>query len=56
MLYKLHREPGIPLVPLPELRMLVIDFLLKNRGQSEQQSNSGIKRSAERYDRKRLHA
>jgi hypothetical protein len=32
ILYKLHRELGIPLVPLPELRMLVIDFLLKNRG------------------------
>jgi hypothetical protein len=44
ILYKLHRELGIPLVPLPELRMLVIDFLLKNHGQSEQQGNSGIKR------------
>jgi hypothetical protein len=39
----LHRELGIPLVPLPELRMLVIDFLLKNREQSEQNSG-GIKR------------
>ena len=39
----MHRELGIPLVHLPELRMLVIDFLLKNRGQSEQ-NNGGIKR------------
>jgi hypothetical protein len=39
ILYKLHRELGIPLVPLPELRMLVIDFLLKNR----EQNRGGIK-------------
>jgi hypothetical protein len=42
IIYKLHRELGIPLVPLPEVRMLVIDFLLKNRGQSEQQGSDGI--------------
>ena len=41
ILYKLHRELGIPLLPLPEVRMLVLDFLLKNRGLFKQQGNSG---------------
>jgi hypothetical protein len=39
----LHRELGIPLVPLPELRMLVIQFLLKNPGLFKQQDDDGIK-------------
>ena len=43
MLYKLHRELGIPLVPLPEEKMLVIQFLLKNPGLFKQQSSGGIK-------------
>jgi hypothetical protein len=30
IIYKLHRELEIPLIPLPELRMLFIQFLLKN--------------------------
>jgi hypothetical protein len=37
ILYKLHRELGIPLVPLPEEKMLVLEFLLKNRGLFKQQ-------------------
>jgi hypothetical protein len=28
----LHRELGIPLVPLPEVSMLITQFLLKNPG------------------------
>jgi hypothetical protein len=43
ILYKLHRELGIPLVPLPEEKMLVLEFLLKNRGLFKQQDSSGIK-------------
>jgi hypothetical protein len=43
ILYKLHRELGIHLLPLPELRMLVIAFLLKNRGLFKQQGSGGIK-------------
>jgi hypothetical protein len=39
----LHCELGIHLLPLPELRMLVID-LLKNRGLFKQQDGGGIKR------------
>jgi hypothetical protein len=42
ILYKLHRELGIHLLPLPELRMLVI-ALLKNRGLFKQQGSGGIK-------------
>jgi hypothetical protein len=42
ILYKLHRELGIPLVPLPELRMVVIHFLLKNPGLFKQQGSDGI--------------
>jgi hypothetical protein len=38
----LHRELGIPLVPLPEEKMLVLE-LLKNRGLFKQQDSSGIK-------------
>ena len=43
ILYKLHRELGIPLVHLPEEKMLVIQFLLKNPGLFKQQGNGGIK-------------
>jgi hypothetical protein len=43
ILYKLHRELEIPLVPLPELRMVIIEFLLKNRGLFKQQDSDGIK-------------
>jgi hypothetical protein len=43
ILYKLHRELGIPLVPLPEEKMLVLEFLLKNRGLFKQQGSLGIK-------------
>ena len=42
ILYKLYRELEIPLLPLPELRMLVI-ALLKNRGLFKQQGSGGIK-------------
>jgi hypothetical protein len=42
ILYKLHRELGIPLVPLPEEKMLVTQFLLKNPGLFKQGSD-GIK-------------
>ena len=42
-IYKLHRELGIPLLPLPELRMIVIEFLLKNPGLFKQQGSEGIK-------------
>jgi hypothetical protein len=44
ILYKLHRELGLPLVPLPEVRMLVMQFLLKNPGLFKQQDGGGIKR------------
>jgi hypothetical protein len=43
MIYKLHRELGIPLVPLPEEKMLVLEFLLKNPGLFKQQGSDGIK-------------
>src|SRR6187200_3046440 len=43
ILYKLYRELGIPLLPLPELKMLVIDFLVKNPGLFKQQHSGGIK-------------
>jgi hypothetical protein len=43
ILYKLYRELGIPLLPLPELKMLVIDFLVKNPGLLKQQDSDGIK-------------
>ena len=43
ILYKLHRELGIPLLPLPELRMIVLGFLLKNPGLFKQQRSDGIK-------------
>jgi hypothetical protein len=43
ILYKLHRELEIPLVPLPELRMVIIQFLLKNPGLFKQQGSDGIK-------------
>jgi hypothetical protein len=39
ILYKLHRELGIPLVPLPELSMVVMQFVLKNRGLFKQQAD-----------------
>ena len=42
IIYKSYRELGLPLLPLPELRMLVLEFLLKNRGLFKQTS-SGIK-------------
>src|SRR5919202_5558676 len=42
ILYKLHRELGIPLLPLPELSTVVTQFLLKNRGLFKQ-DNCGIK-------------
>ncbi|MFL6379961.1 MAG: hypothetical protein ACJ72S_01555 [Nitrososphaeraceae archaeon] len=42
IIYKSYRELGLPLLPLPELRMLVIEFLLKNRGLFRQGSG-GIK-------------
>jgi hypothetical protein len=38
----MHRELGIPLVPLPEEEMLVIQFLLKHPGLFKQ-GNDGIK-------------
>ncbi len=43
ILYKLRRELRIPLVPLPEEKMLVLEFLLKNRGLFKQQGSDGIK-------------
>ena len=43
ILYKLYRELGIPLVHLPEEKMLVLEFLLKNRGLFKQQGSDGIK-------------
>jgi hypothetical protein len=42
IIYKLHRELGIPLVPLPEVSMLVTQFLLQNPGLFRQGSG-GIK-------------
>jgi hypothetical protein len=42
ILYKLHRELGIPLAPLPELSAVVTQFLLKNPGLFKQ-GNDGIK-------------
>ena len=42
ILYKLHHELGIPLVPLSEEKMLVIQFLLKNPGLFKQYGG-GIK-------------
>jgi hypothetical protein len=42
ILYKLHRELGIPLVPLPEVRMVVTQFLLKNPGLFKQQGSDAI--------------
>jgi hypothetical protein len=44
ILYKLHRKLGLPLVPLPEVRMLVIQFLLKNP-ELFKQDGSGTKHS-----------
>jgi hypothetical protein len=32
IIYKSYRELGLPLLPLPEMRMLVTQFLLKNPG------------------------
>jgi hypothetical protein len=43
ILYKLYRELGMPLLPLPEEKMLVIQLLLKNPGLFKQQGNDGIK-------------
>ena len=43
ILYKLHHELGIPLVPLPELSAVVTQFLLENPGLFKQQGSSGIK-------------
>ena len=43
IIYKLYRELGIPLVPLPELSAVVTQFLLENPGLFKQQCNSGIK-------------
>src|ERR671932_562802 len=43
IIYKLHRELGIPLVPLPELSAVVTQFLLENPGLFKQQGNHGIK-------------
>jgi hypothetical protein len=42
ILYKLHCELGIPLVPLPELNAVVTQFLLRNPGLFKQ-GNDGIK-------------
>ena len=41
--YKLHRELGIPLLPLPEVKTLVTQFLLKNRRLFKQQGSDAIK-------------
>jgi hypothetical protein len=42
IIYKSYRELGLPLLPLPEMRMLATQFLLKNPGLFKQGS-SGIK-------------
>ncbi len=44
----MHRELGIPLVPLPEEKMLVLE-LLKNRGLFKQQDSSGIKHAEVKF-------